>query len=335
MKLSKLWIPTTLSLAALVSGCKESIQEEVWVDLDAAARVMSAEAAIGWPDQIVGPAGSAPTTAAIPGFSSSVIDRTVVSNRRADAQELLAAQLRDTQEKLEAAYRVQLRASARVLAADLRESLRERATEGSEASISAISSILESSAAVRGPIIVRLGLLVGWPDDGRSDFVRFASRRGPVEEAWDAEIVRLRKELEEHDLWVTKRIEAILSKFDQMLATERASNEQRILEETRRADAEAAELARKRFAQTAQLTLPRLLSEETELISGQGATTLAIPGASGESVVVAEPTPLPIPYEVLRSRLELWLRIRGYKLSAGPGRGSDKTGEFIAWTNHP
>ncbi len=305
------------------------------MDLGAVARFTSAEAAIGWPDPVAAPAGTASTTATLPGLTSSMIDRSVVANRRADARELLAAQLRDTRDKLEAAYQVQLRARARVLAADLRESLRERATEGSEASIAAISSILESSAAVRGPIIVRLGLLVGWPDDGRSDFVRFASRKGPVEEEWDAEIVRLRSELEEHDLWVSKRIEAVLSQFDQMLAAERASNQQRIQEETARADAEAAELARQRFAQTAQLTLPRLLSEKSELITGQGETTVVIPAAPGVSSNVAEPPPLPVPYDVLRSRLELWLRIRGYKLATGPGRAPDKTGEFIAWTNHP
>jgi hypothetical protein len=297
--------------------------------------VLSAEAAIRWPDQIAGTAGTAASTATLPSFTSSVIDRTVVANRRADARDLLADQLRDTRDKLEAAYQVQLRARARVLAADLREALRERSTEGSEVSIAAISSILESSAAVRGPIIVRLGLLVGWPDDGRSDFVRFASRSGPVEESWEAEIVRLRAKLEEHDLWVTRRIEAVLSQFDEMLAAERAANQQRIQDETTRADAEAAELARQRFAQTAQLTLPRLLSEQSELIGGQGTTTVVIPGAASESRSIEEPPPLPVPYEVLRSRLELWLRIRGYKLAAGSGRAPDKTGEFIAWTNHP
>ncbi len=120
-----------------------------------------------------------------------------------------------------------------------------------------------------------------------------------------------------------------------MLATERATNQQRIQEETARADAEAAELARQRFAQTAQLTLPRLLSEKSESIGGHGTTTVVIPGASSESETAEEPTPLPVPYDVLQSRLELWLTIRGYKLAAGPGRAPDKTGEFIAWTNHP
>lgn len=333
--LSRRWILTTLSVAALVAGCKDETQEAVWVDLDAVARFARLRSAIDWPGKVVAPAGSTTSAGVLAGSRPRVADRSVVVRRRADAKELLADQLRDTQAKLEAAYKIQLRARARALAADLRESLRERATEGSEASISAISSILEASASVRGPIIVRLGLLVGWPDDGRSDFVRFASRTGPVEEAWEAEIGRLRAELEQHDIWVSKRIEAILSQFDQMLAAERASNQQKIEDETARADAEAAELARKRFAQTAQLTLPRLLSEEPELIPGQGRTTVVIPGTSAGSAKIASPAPMPVPIDALESRLKLWLRIRGYKLASGPESAPDKTGEFIAWTNHP
>ncbi|MDQ2986092.1 MAG: hypothetical protein M3R13_05155 [Armatimonadota bacterium] len=328
-------MPITLSLLALGSGCKDAQRQSVWVDLSAAARVMKAEAAIDWPTLASTSLAVASTVVSLPGLSSSVIDRTVVANRRADAIELLADQLRDTQTKLEEAYRVQLRASARVLAADLREALRERSTEGSEASISAISSILEASAEVRGPIIVRLGLLVGWPDDGRSDFVRFASQKGPVEEAWDAEAARLRAELEEHDRWVTRRIEAILSQFDEMIASERTLNEQRIQAEIRRADAMAANMARERFAETARLTLPRLLSGASTVMPGRGATTLSIPGSTGTETRTQEPAAFPIPYEVLRSRLEIWLEIHGYKLAPGAGSAPDLTGEFIAWINQP
>jgi hypothetical protein len=266
---------------------------------------------------------------------SSVVDRQVISARRADALGLLQEQLRDTQTKLEEAYRVQLRAAARTLAADLRESLREKADAASEASIAAIAAILEQSAEVRGPKVVRLALLAGWPDDGRNDFVRFAAQRGPVEESWDAEANRLRQELEDHDLLVTRRVEAILSQFQGMLDTERATNEARIQEEIRRADEQAARLARDRFSETAKLTLPRLLGTGSDVIAGRGETTLTIPGAKGESVPSARPRPFPVPYEALRSRLDIWLRIRGYKLAARPDGVTDRTGEFIAWINQP
>jgi hypothetical protein len=271
----------------------------------------------------------------LPGGPSSVVDRAVVAARRADALTLLQEQLRDTQTKLEEAYRVQLRAAARSLAADLRESLRERADEASEASIAAISGILENSAEVRGPKVVRLALLVGWPDDGRSNFVRFASQRGPVEESWDAEAERLRAELEEHDAWVSRQIEAILSQFQGIIDTERATNEARIQEEIRRADEQAARLARERFAETAQLTLPRLLGTGRDVIAGREATTLTLPGAVGEEVRSERPGPMPVPYDALRSRLDIWLRIRGYKLASSPEGVSDRTGEFIAWINQP
>lgn len=274
-------------------------------------------------------------TETLPGFPGNVIDRSIVANRRSEAQKLLEDQLKDAQQALEAAYRVQLRARARALAADLRESLREIATEKSEASIAAISEIIQSSAETRGPIIARLGLLVGWPDDGRSDFVRFAAQKGPVEESWDAEAASLRKRLEEHDLWVAKRIDAVLAQFDAMLETEREANRQRILEETKKADAEAAELARKRFAQTAQLTIPKLLSDRLEATPGQGSTTVAVPGTLLSAKALPEPSAVSPPMAALRSRLELWLRIRGYKLASGPGSAPDRTGEFIAWTQHP
>jgi hypothetical protein len=307
----------------------------VWVDLNDAARVLSAEAAINWPE-VSGGAVSVPTsTVRLPGVPSSVVDRQVISARRADALGLLQEQLRDTQTKLEEAYRVQLRAAARTLAADLRESLREKADAASEASIAAIAAILEQSAEVRGPKVVRLALLAGWPDDGRNDFVRFAAQRGPVEESWDAEADRLRQELEDHDLLVTRRVEAILSQFQGMLDTERATNEARIQEEIRRADEQAARLARDRFSETAKLTLPRLLGTGSDVIAGRGETTLTIPGAKGESVPSARPRPFPVPYEALRSRLDIWQRIRGYKLAARPDGVTDRTGEFIAWINQP
>lgn len=335
MKRSRQWISITLSSLLAAAGCRGPEQEFVWVDLSDAARVLSAEAAIDWPQIAAGSINLPAATLTLPGVPSSVVDRAVVAARRADALTLLQEQLKDTQAKLEEAYRVQLRAAARSLAADLRESLRERADEASEASIAAISAILENSAEVRGPKVVRLALLVGWPDDGRSNFVRFASQRGPVEESWDAEAERLRAELEEHDAWVSRQIEAILSQFQGIIDTERATNEARIQEEIRRADEQAARLARERFAETAQLTLPRLLGTGRDVIAGREATTLTLPGAVGEEVRSERPGPMPIPYDALRSRLDIWLRIRGYKLASSPEGVSDRTGEFIAWINQP
>jgi len=335
VKRLKRWTWTTLSLLLVAAGCRGPEPEYVWVDLSVAARMVSAESAIDWPD-ISADAVSVPaTTMTLPGVPASVVDRAVVAARRADALALLQEQLRDTQSKLEEAYRVQLRAAARLLAADLRESLRERADSASEASIAAISAILERSAETRGPKVVRLALLAGWPDDGRNNFVRFAARPGPVEESWDAEADRLRAELKEHDDWVTRQIEAILSQFQGMIETERATNEARVQEEIRRADEQAARLARERFAETARMTLPRLLGTGNDVIAGREATVLRMPGAEGEAIKAEPPGPFPPSYEALRSRLDIWLRIRGYKLASGPEDVSDLTGEFIAWINHP
>ncbi|MEO7454525.1 MAG: hypothetical protein ABIV13_07160 [Fimbriimonadales bacterium] len=335
MKRSKQWIPITLSLSLIAAGCRGPSQEAVWVDLSAAAQVLAAESAIDWPNLSADAVSAPATNVRLPGVPSSVVDREVVAARRADALELLQDQLRDTQVKLQEAYRVQLRAAARLLAADLRESLREKADSASEASIAAIASILERSADYRGPRVVRLALLAGWPDDGRSDFVRFAAQRGPVEESWDAEADRLRTELQEHDAQITRQVEAILSQFQGLLETERATNEARIQQEITKADEQAARLARERFSETAKLTLPRLLGTGTDVIAGRGETTLAIPGAKGEAVPDAKPTPFPIPYDALRSRLDIWLSIRGYKLATRPDGVADRTGEFIAWINQP
>jgi hypothetical protein len=329
------WTWTTLSLLLLAAGCRAPQEEYVWVDLSDAARVMAAEAAIDWPQIAAFSVAIPGTTLTLPGVSASAVDRAVVEARRADAAQLLQEQLRDTQAKLEEAYRVQLRAAARLLAADLRESLRERADAASEASIAAIAAIVENSAEVRGPKVVRLALLAGWPDDGRSDFVRFAAQRGPVEESWDAEAERLRKELEEHDASVSRQIEAILSQFQALIDTERATNEARVAEEIRRADEQAARLARERFSETARLTLPRLLGATNDVLPGREETVLRLPGAQGETVASSRPLPFPIAYEALRSRLDIWLSIRGYKLASSPDGVSDRTGEFIAWINQP
>jgi hypothetical protein len=319
----------------LAAGCRAPQEEYVWVDLSDAARVMAAEAAIDWPQIAAFSVAIPGTTLTLPGVSASAVDRAVVEARRADAAQLLQEQLRDTQAKLEEAYRVQLRAAARLLAADLRESLRERSDAASEASIAAIAAIVENSAEVRGPKVVRLALLAGWPDDGRSDFVRFAAQRGPVEESWDAEADRLRKELEEHDAFVSRQIEAILSQFQALIDTERATNEARVAQEIRRADEQAARLARERFSETARLTLPRLLGATKDVLPGREETVLRLPRAQGETVASSRPLPFPIAYEALRSRLDIWLSIRGYKLASSPDGVSDRTGEFIAWINQP
>jgi hypothetical protein len=317
------------------AGCRAPEQEFVWVDLSDAARVLSVEAAIDWPEIAAGAIDVPAATLTLPGVPSSVVDRAIVAARRSDALDLLQEQLKDTQVKLEEAYRVQLRAAARSLAAELRESLRERADEASEASIAAISTILVNSAEVRGPKVVRLALLVGWPDDGRSNFVRFASQRGPVEESWDAEADRLRAELKEHDALISRQIETILSQFQGIIDTERATNEARIQEEIRKADEQAARLARERFAETARMTLPRLLGTGRDAIAGREATTLTVPGAAGEDIRSEQPGPMPVPHDALRSRLDIWLSIRGYKLASSPEGVSDRTGEFIAWINQP
>jgi hypothetical protein len=334
-KRSRQWIPITLSLIATLTGCKTSLQKEVWVDLSAAAHVMRAESKIDWPTLATTSLAVASGVVSLPGLASTVVDRSVVAERRREARDLLQDQLQQTQSKLEEAYRVQLQAKVRALQADLRAALRDTVTEQSERSIEAISQILQASADVRGPIIVRLGLLAGWPDDGRSDFVRFASQKGPVEEAWDAEARRLRAELEEHDAFVSRQVLAVLSNFDQMLEADRAANLARIEEARKQAEAQAAQMARERFAETARLTLPKLLDENPTVLPGLPATTLTIPGSSEATVRSAPPSQFPIPTDVLKSRLEIWLHVRGYRLAAGPGLAPDMTGEFIAWINQP
>ena len=335
MKRSRQWIPITLSFLAVLPGCKEAVQEAVWVDLSAAAQVMRAESEIDWPEVSTRSLAVASSVVSLPGLSSTLVDRSVVRARRAEAREVLQSQLRETQAKLEEAYRVQLQATVRALESDLRAALRESSTEQSERSIEAISEILRSSAEVRGPIIVRLGLLTGWPDDGRSDFIRFAAQKGPVEEAWDAEAARLRAELEQHDALVTRQVQAVLASFDAMLEAERGSNLQRIELARREADTQAAQMARERFAETAKLTLPQLLEEDSTVLPGLPATTLTIPGSTEAVVRVSAPGQFPIPDDVLKSRLEIWLGVRGYRLASGPGTARDLTGEFIAWINQP
>lgn len=337
MKRSRRWISTTLSLClvGLGFGCREASEEVVWVDVRHAAAVLATAESSDWPT----PAPDLPAIPAervtLPGFGGAMIDRAMVAARRAEAQRILADQLAETQQLLEEAYRVQLRATARALASDLRESLRERISEGHEESLSAIERIIEASAEERGPKVVRLALLVGWPDDGRSDFIRFADQSGPVEESWNAEADRLRAELRAHDAVVARQLEAVLAGFDDVIAAERASNEQRVQDELRKADEAAAQRARLRFQETAKLTLPRLLVGERSFAESREATTLDVPGVGGTAVNVPVPETLAPAVQTLRSRLDIWLAVHGYKLAEGPEHAPDYTGDFIAWIRQP
>ena len=252
--------------------------------------------------------------------------------RRAEAAALLEDQKAEALSRFISAYRAQLLAAARVTAASLESDLAERTDARAEQAIDATYSLVTQNVDKRAKILARLALLTKWPELVQLNFFPIA-RTSAVRDKWDAESNQLREDLSALDRSVSERIDAILSGNRALFDAESKELARRIQSEFDKAETEAVEKARQRLA-SSDRRIPNLLTLRQDVLHPSAGGALTIPAVAFDEPPIPEPEALPPPSDAIRTRLNIWARIHGYKLGRGPDGAADKTGEFIAWINH-
>ena len=274
-------------------------------------------------------------TIGLPAIRPSPRGREQASQRREEALQLMQAQRAETLSELEEAYRRQLIATANSEAVTMTSELSEKVRARADAAVDQIAGIINATAPQRGRVIARLALLAGWPDKGGLRFAPIA-RTSVIAEQWKKEAAELRKNLLALDAQLGKQIDTIVDADRQLTESERADLAKRIKTSISVADERARARAGERLRTTGRMTLPTLLTRSARALPGQPASSLTVPGTLVAWNPAQYPPPMPAPVEAFAERLNIWLRIHGYKLAAGHARGvPDMTGEFIVWNNHP
>ncbi|MGI8924372.1 MAG: hypothetical protein ACR2HJ_10110 [Fimbriimonadales bacterium] len=336
--LSRSWISTTLSLTLAVAlGCGKPEDKLVWVDVHKAARSLA----------VVTPAGEASVslTGSVQGakvflsaLQPSDRGREAATRRRADAVALMASQVEAAQVRLENIYRTQLEAIARSTAADKRTEFATNLLENAESTRKGVEAIMLTHADERGDVLGRLALLAKWPlrplhEPQLLNFFPIADRSA-VEGQWQQEMDRLTARLDVIDQEIEAQIGPLLAEYDKYGRDKAAQIDLVEGQELTSAIAEASRRANERIGATSRGDLPELLDVRAGALPGQPAVRANIPVASFRAEPIPKPAALPPPMNAVLSRLNIWLRIQGYKLARGPREAPDKTGDFIAWINH-
>lgn len=328
---SRLWIPTTLSLLAF-AGCAKR-EQTVWVDVRQATRYTTA-LRLTYPAIAAVSAETPAQALSMPAIAPPTRGRVQAEARREEALQLMRQQSEEILSALEDAYLRELTSKARAeglrLTAEIAARIRFRADVVAEQ----ISSLISVNAPERGRVIVRLALLAGWPDTGGLHFVPIA-HTSVVEEQWKKEADDLRKRLFAMNTKLESELDALLTAERKLTDTERAQLARQIAESLKNAEAEAITRARRRISATGREKPPSLLLQSLPL-KGEAARFASVPGTRAAVSPPPSPPNLPLPVDTVQARLNIWLRLRGYKLASGPARSvPDKTGEFIAWNNRP
>jgi hypothetical protein len=261
-----------------------------------------------------------------PRGQSEIVDRRLEAIRLMDRE--FASLIRDLEENFRRIILIDAEAEVAALRRTLSGSIRERA----DAAMEEISELIRRDAPERARMIVRAALFVGWPKI--RGYSEDELRRSWLLREWDAEGRRLHTLIAERELELAAHIEDVLARTNSLNAEEAASLEQEVKEILQRADSRARALAEDRIRQTNREKLPELLEGNGLERHRQPSESVAVDGISiqlrrGDSVEKNNWEPL------LEQKLDIFLRVRGYKLASGPAHAPDKTAEFIAWLKNP
>nr|MBA3726102.1 hypothetical protein [Armatimonadota bacterium] len=335
---SRSWIPTTLSLSLLVAlGCRKPEDRLVWVDVQKAARSLAVVTPAG--EASVSLSGSLPAaTVALSALQPSDRGREAAARRRGDAVALMGTQIEAALVRLENIYRTQLEAIARSTAASKRTEFANDLLDRAESTRRGVEAIMLTHVDERGDVLGRLALLAKWPlrplhEPQLLNFFPIADRSA-VEGQWQREMDRLSERLGVIDQQIEAQIGPMLAEYDKY-GKDRAGEIELVEgQELASAKAEASRRANERIRTASRGDLPELLDVRAGALPGQPAVSANIPAAAFRAEPIPKPAALPPPMNAVRSRLNIWLRIQGYKLARWPREAPDRTGDFIAWINH-
>lgn len=328
MRLSR-WIPITLSALALTAGCTKP-RTAVWIDLSRVTEDLGptvlANTSAGQTIVV------APYSIGIDAVEPSPRGSSAIIDRRSEAIRLMDREFADLIRDLEENFRRIILMDAESEVAALRRSLSGSIRERADAAMEEISVLIRRDAPERARMIVRAALYVGWPKI--RGYSEDELRRSWLLREWDAEGRRLHTLIAERELELSTQIESVLARSNSLNAEEAASLEQQVKEILQRADSRAKALVEDRIRQTNREKLPELLEGNGLERTRQPSESVPVGGTAiqlsrGDSIEKSNWVSL------LEQKLDIFLRVRGYKLASGPAHAPDKTAEFIAWLKNP
>lgn len=251
--------------------------------------------------------------------------------RRKSALELMESERVHVARDLEAAYLDRFMTEVEATKNQLLNQLHTEAAQRIEALIEEVSQWIRNEAAEVGEIKLRLALIEGYPNPRpRSPEVL---RKSVVEKMWAEEADDLKRRLEALDKSFSTKLQARLEQENSFWGSEITRIEALVKKTRLEAQTAARALAQQRIEETGRLQLPVLL-DEAELQKESHSEihvelqSLSVKPRWRETSVTQPPVD-----KILKTKLDIWLSVHGYKLANSPGKGEDKTLEFIAWLN--
>ena len=333
MKFSKSWTRITLSAAVVVilAGCEQP-ETVVWVDLQQVADQLRGTAIAD--EEIAADARVVATVekeGVLPEIPPSDRGREQTALRRNEALSLMETERTETLNKLEAAYRLELRAGAIGKANAEEEAFHERARKRIDDAIESISEWIREIAAERGRLAVRYTLAIS--RKARSGMPKSVSGADAAAKRLRAEVDSLLEQMARLDQELDRRITGLLTEVQTRNEAEKARLAESKQAQIRQADELARQKAEKRLMETGRLELPDLLDAGASSLPGQPERRLSLTPAEASLPTARKLRTLQLSEDVLSARLNIWLRLHGYKLADGRETGRDKTGEFLDWIN--
>ncbi|HWP30721.1 MAG TPA: hypothetical protein VNK96_03205 [Fimbriimonadales bacterium] len=251
--------------------------------------------------------------------------------RRKSALELMESERMRIVRDLETAYLDRFMMEVEATKNKLLDQLHTEATQRIEALIEEVSQWIRNEAQEVGEIKLRLALIEGYPKPRpRNPEVL---RKSAVERMWAEEAANLKRRLNALDESFSTKLQARLEKENIFWASEITRIEELVKKTRLEAQTAAKALAQQRIEETGRLQLPVLLDEAELQRESHPEIHVELQGLSVKPRWRETPlTPPPID-KILKTKLDIWLSVHGYKLAKSPEDGEDRTLEFIAWLN--
>jgi hypothetical protein len=330
MKPLNQWIKITLSLfiAAVQVACSKS-EPVVWVNLERAQQL------VGQPDRVQIQQNSVHKFVPSQSEFLQQVEPSHVTQRETDKKRLQALAVVEAEKNrllngLTKAYETELRSAVAIFASNLESGRRLKAKKLSEETINKISDIVKQNALQHGLLIAELAQLVGWPDSANLIVKPYGNDPMAIQKLTET-VDELRETITTISSKTTDQIDKILLEETSLNKEERLQIKAQIETAYKEATVEAGRLAKKKLDTIAAFSFFDVLEETSGILRMQPARHMTLPRMSVAFGNAPDRRPPKIPKSVLEGRLNIWLRLHGYKLSDGAQNAPDLTGEFVTW----
>jgi exonuclease VII large subunit len=281
------------------------------------------------------PPALAPASLILPPLPEQVVDVGDNQTRLRQVQEVIARNreqaLRQIANRLRESYLQEIRRLERERLAELEPEARAAI----EAALARLREIFIAYADERGPLLIRLSLIVGFPDPDPESRVR-PTVDTPLARLRFAEAVEFRTQIANLDAQYEASVQRLFTDVADTQAIDVARIRAEIAEMQARADERAREEAF-RQVQLEQEQIRSVLADQSAMVvPADPGAAVTIPGSDPPVPPPAVPTPgraetLARFREAVENDLQIWAAVRGYTLTTRGAAGRDATSEFIEW----